>query len=561
MADRHEAAGETSEMRPLLERYAEDAALVNRYYNLPLAQEHLDAKRAFFASCQQRLADVDFSTMGRAGRIDFLLFRNRLAYELRKLGHQQKRNEELLELLPFAPAVVELELARRRLERAEPSAVAARLAELTRQIEEASRAAEPGSEAADEAAKALAWRAAKGADALRETLKAWFAFYNDYDPLFTWWAGQPYQQADGALEKYAAALRKNVVGVEDEDDPPILGEPLGRDALLDELANAMIPYSPEELIAVGRRQLAWCEEQMARVAAELGHGADWRQALEQVKRDHVAPGEQPRLIAGLALEAIEYLDEHDLVTIPPLARELWRIEMMSVEQQKVNPFFTGGETIRVSYPTSAMGHEQKLMSLRGNNVHFARATVQHELVPGHHLQGFMARRHRPYRRVLATPFFSEGWALHWEMLLWDLGFPATPANRVGMLFWRMHRCARIIFSLGFHLGQMTPQECIDLLVERVGFEPANATGEVRRSFCGGYEPLYQCAYMIGGLQIRALHRELVGTGRMTHREFHDALLRENAIPIEMARASLTRQDLSDDFTPSWRFADHEPGER
>ena len=96
------------------------------------------------------------------------------------------------------------------------------------------------------------------------------------------------------------------------------------------------------------------------------------------------------------------------------------------------------------------------------------------------------------------------------MLLWDLGFPKTPENRVGMLFWRMHRAARIIFSLRFHLGNLTPQQCIDFLVDRVGHERANAEAEVRRSFNGSYPPLYQLAYMMGGLQFRALHRELVG---------------------------------------------------
>jgi uncharacterized protein (DUF885 family) len=38
-----------------------------------------------------------------------------------------------------------------------------------------------------------------------------------------------------------------------------------------------------------------------------------------------------------------------------------------------------------------------MMSMRGNNPSFSRATVFHELIPGHHLQGFMAARYRPYR--------------------------------------------------------------------------------------------------------------------------------------------------------------------
>ena len=63
--------------------------------------------------------------------------------------------------------------------------------------------------------------------------------------------------------------------------------------------------------------------------------------------------------------------------LPPLAAETWRMEMMSPQRQLVNPFFTGGETISVSFPTNTMTHEAKLQSMRGNNVHFARATVQH----------------------------------------------------------------------------------------------------------------------------------------------------------------------------------------
>ena len=61
--------------------------------------------------------------------------------------------------------------------------------------------------------------------------------------------------------------------------------------------------------------------------------------------------------------------------------------------------------------------------------------------------------------------------------------------------------------------------------------------------------------MLGGLQLRALHHELVDSGKMTDRQFHDAVLRENAIPIAMIRASLTNQRLTRDFEPSWRFYD------
>ena len=122
-----------------------------------------------------------------------------------------------------------------------------------------------------------------------------------------------------------------------------------------------------------------------------------------------------------------------------------------------------------------------------------------------------------------------------------------------MLFWRMHRCARIIFSLSFHLGKMTPQQCIDFLVDRVGHERANATAEVRRSFNGDYSPLYQVAYMMGALQFRALHKELVDSGKMPMRPFHDAILKAGDMPVAMIRASLEKEKLPKDYKASWRF--------
>jgi len=45
----------------------------------------------------------------------------------------------------------------------------------------------------------------------------------------------------------------------------------------------------------------------------------------------------------------------------------------------------------------------------------------------------------------------------------------------------------------------------------------------------------------------------VDSGKMTNRQFHDAVLRENRIPVEMIRASLTKQRLTREFTSAWKF--------
>jgi len=556
--DLNDTDSRQSEMRGVIERYSADRGSLARFYSVEASSARQVRMKQFYSDWLATLAKLDFDSMSQDGRIDYLLFKNHLDHELRQLDLQTKALAEVATLVPFAQTITDLEDARRRMEAIDSARIAALFTRMAKQIDVTSKAVEDGLKPdaksdAIKAKKTIANRAAAAIMGLRNTLKAWYGFYNGYDPMFTWWVSEPYKSVDQSLEKYAAFLREKVLGLKPGDTTEIVGDPIGREALMSELAYEMIPYTPEELIAIANKEYAWCESEMKRASRELGYGDDWMKALEYVKTLYVEPGKQPDLIRELALEAIKFVDDHDLVTVPQLARDTWRMEMMPPERQLVSPFFLGGETIQVSYPTNTMGHEAKMMSMRGNNIHFSRATVFHELIPGHHLQGFMAARYRPYRQLFTTPFWGEGGALYWEMLFWDMNFAKSPENRIGMLFWRMHRSARIIFSLSFHLEKMTPQECIDLLVKRVGHEVDNATAEVRRSFGGAYGPLYQCAYLLGGLQVRGLHHELVDSGKMTNRAFNDAVLKENRIPIEMVRASLTKQKLTRDFVSNWKF--------
>jgi uncharacterized protein (DUF885 family) len=551
----------TSELASLVERYTIDRTTVLRRYNVDYSTERYQRLTRFYKDWQQELAKVPFASLAAEGRIDHVLLGNRLDYELRLLARERAWVDDTAGLLPFAPLITGLLEARGRLETMKSDQAAATLDQIAGAIEAATKnigaVTDRGEGVVADRARARqisAMRAAEILTSLKTNLGEWSRFYSGYDPMFTWWTTTPYAKVDKALAAYIRALREKVVGYKDGEDEPIIGNPVGRDALLADLRSEFIPYTPEELLKIAEREFAWCDREMLKASREMGFGDNWKAALEKVKTLHVEPGKQTELVRDLAREAEEYVERRDLITIPPLAREGWRMVMMSPERQKVNPFFLGGEMIQVSFPTDTMDHDDKMMSMRGNNIHFSRSTVFHELNPGHHLQQFMTARYNPHRRAFGTPFWTEGWALYWEMLLWDDGFPKTPENRVGMLFWRMHRQARIIFSLRFHLGEWSPQQCIDFLVDRVGHERANAEAEVRRSFNGTYPPLYQLAYMMGGLQFRALHAELVKSGELTNRAFHDAVMQSGSMPVELVRASVTRQSLPEGFKTTWRFA-------
>lgn len=533
-----------------IQQFQADLGSLGRFYNIEFSPQRAKRMEFFYDDELKKLDGLNFDALEQPRQVDYILFRNHLERNRDRLELSQKQYVEASALLPYSEEVIALSEARQNMKPVDGRAAAEAMAKIEDEIAKAKKQLE---ESKDKTDKFIAFRAAKISDRLDDILAEWYAFYNHYDPQFGWWVTEPFRKALAAMKGYTIFLREKVAGVAPGDTNPIVGDPVGREALLKDLQYDMIPYTPEELIAMGEKEFKWCEAEMIEASKDLGYGEDWKKALEHVKTLFVEPGKQPQLIREQALEAIKFLEDRDLVTIPELAKESWRMQMMTRERQKIAPFFLGGESILVSFPTDEMEHQEKLMSLRANNIHFARATVHHELIPGHHLQGYYEDRYNTHRGSFGTPFWVEGWALYWEFLLWEKNFAQSPENRIGMLFWRMHRCARIIFSLKFHLKQMTAQECIDMLVEKVGHEKSTAEGEVRRSFGGDYPPLYQLAYMVGAFQFWEMRRELVTSKKMTDKQFHDGILMENNIPVEMTRALLTKQKLTRDFKTNWRF--------
>lgn len=537
-----------SKLKAVIERYSTDERSLDRYFTFSFSPARNARFAVFYKEWLEILATIDFGSLSQDGKIDYLLFKNHLHRAADRLKKEASIAKDMAPLLPFAGTVINLNEDLKKMQWIDSPRAAEALNNIEVQIYNTQKSIDTQGK---NIKKTAIRRALSMMGLLRNGLKEWFDFYNGYDPLFTWWAADSYEDTDQALQSYTGFLQKKlgreVYGIMD---------PAGREVLMKELAFEMIPYTPEEILALGWQELEWCEKERLAATRELGFGDDWKKAMEHVKNKCVEPGEQPELIRYMAFEAIDYLEKNNSLTIPPMVKDLIRMDMMSIERQQTTPFFTGGEVISVAYPTNTVPFDKKISTMRGNNPHFSRAVVHHELVPGHNLQGFMSSRHKSYRRPFRTSFFGEGWPLYWEMRLWDMGFQRSAEDRIGMLFWRMHRCARIIFSLSFHLGRMTADEAVDFLVNRIGHERDNATVEAKAHLSGrayGGRPLAQISYLFGGLQVRALSRELVDSGKMTAKAFHDAALREGSIPIELLRAKLTGQELSPDFSPQWKF--------
>jgi hypothetical protein len=557
---------QASESSGLVVQYSQDVRSINYAYG-PMASGggFGGGFRTYANSPEQRerliklnqeylgkLAQADFDNMSIHGQVDYVVLKRKIDEAINLLNQEAKDYKEIEKYVPFGSAIYALEKNRRRGGNVAGQEVAKQLNDLSKEIAKVKLAVEKEGKINQNKAQF----ASTVTEGLKARLKSVFDFYNGYDPLFTWWVPEPYKKVDAELGELSKLLASKSDAKPSDDGSGIGGQAIGRDEFNRLLKLEMIGYTPEELIKLADQEFAWCEAELLKASKEMGFGNDWKAAQEKVKNSYVPAGTQPELIIKLYNDAQEFINKHKLYDAPAITHETWGMQMMSPERQLVSPFFLGGRDIIISYPTNTMEHEHKMMSMRGNNPYFSRGTVQHELVPGHHLQSYIQPRYKAYRAdAFRTPFWTEGWTLYWELLLYKKGFAETPEERIGMLFWRMHRCARITFSIKYHLGEWTPQQCVDYLVDRVGHEYSNAHAEVKRSFEANYGPLYQLAYLVGGLQLFSIHNELVESGKMTNHEFHDKVIKQNYLPMEMVRATLTNQKLTRDYKPNWKFYD------
>ena len=123
--------------------------------------------------------------------------------------------------------------------------------------------------------------------ALEETVR----FYQGYDPVISWWIEKPWEVLSTKLTALTSALGKKtgIDGSGSADD--IVGDPIGREALLQELEAEWIAYTPEELVRIAEEEFKWCEDEMGKASTALGFDRR-EEALEHVKNTFVEPGEQ-----------------------------------------------------------------------------------------------------------------------------------------------------------------------------------------------------------------------------------------------------------------------------
>jgi uncharacterized protein (DUF885 family) len=164
----------------------------------------------------------------------------------------------------------------------------------------------------------------------------------------------------------------------------------------------------------------------------------------------------------------------------------------------------------------------------------------HEAVPGHHLQ-LALQMEMPttptFRRFLDMTAFIEGWALYAERLGLEVGFYSDSFSNFGRLIFEMWRACRLVVDTGMHALGWSRQQAIDYMAANTALSHLNIVNEIDRYIAWPGQAL---AYKVGELAIRSLRQQAENAlgSRFDRREFHDILLAEGALPLDVLEARI-----------------------
>ena len=168
------------------------------------------------------------------------------------------------------------------------------------------------------------------------------------------------------------------------------------------------------------------------------------------------------------------------------------------------------------------------------------ALSSHEAVPGHHLQISIAQELTDlpkFRRYGGYTAFVEGWALYSESLGSRIGLYKDPYSKFGQLTYEMWRAIRLVIDTGIHAQGMTRQQAIDYFESNSAKTHNDIVVEVDRYIT---TPGQALAYKSGELEIKELraYAEQQLGDKFDIREFHDQVLGEGALPLDVLDARI-----------------------
>jgi uncharacterized protein (DUF885 family) len=295
----------------------------------------------------------------------------------------------------------------------------------------------------------------------------------------------------------------------------------------------------------GRAAHAALDEEMRELCRTHWGDDDWRTRLELVNADRpTTPEEMREGYENWTSRARAFLVEHELVTFPegesctvepspPFQRPVLAVASY-FQPPAMRPSLRG--RFNVPYPPEGTSDEELAQRLADNSYPSMPTTSVHEAYPGHHWHyACLQSSASALRRLVTTPYFTEGWGLYTEVMMREQGFYTEPGQELCHLDARIFRAARIVADTSLHSGDMSFDQAVAYMHENTGLTEATARAEVTR-YCAW--PTQAAAYLTGSLEIERMREAWLADSRGSLRDFHDRLARSGSLPIALAERAL-----------------------
>jgi prolyl oligopeptidase len=301
--------------------------------------------------------------------------------------------------------------------------------------------------------------------------------------------------------------------------------------------------SPEEIHETGLREVARIRDEMGRVIQALnfrGTFDDFLAELRDSPRFYITDADQ-------LLEAYRATCARIDSQLPRLFRRLPRIWY---DIRPVPANLAPDTTTAYYRPLSADGKRPgtyfvNLYHPEVRPTYEIEALSLHEAVPGHHLQIALAmeiddlpdfRRYAPEGDYTG---YVEGWALYAESLGGELGCYRDPYSQFGRLTYEMWRAVRLVVDTGIHAFGWSRDRAVTYFRDHAAKALHDIENEVDRYIAWPGQAL---AYKIGELEIKRLRAQAeVSLGASFDlQKFHEVLLNDGALPLDMLAAQVRR---------------------
>ena len=300
-----------------------------------------------------------------------------------------------------------------------------------------------------------------------------------------------------------------------------------------------LALSPEAIHQTGLEEVRRIRAEMEAIVRKTGFEGSFRQFIEFLRSDPRFYVDTPQAL----LQATAYVLKRMDGELPRLFKTLPRLPYGI---RAIPDFAAPGNFAAYYMPGSPEGaragfYYVNTYDLKSRPLYEIEALSLHEAVPGHHFQFALQQELTglpDFRRFNGFTSFVEGWALYAERLGLEVGFYQDPYSDFGRLSYEMWRACRLVVDTGMHALGWTRQQAIDFMAENTSSTLLNITNEVDRYIAW---PGQSLAYKLGELKVRELRAraEQALGGRFQLREFHDVLLLDGAVPLDVLENKVT----------------------